>query len=398
MNKLLVGLGITGSIAAYKGVDIARRLMERGYDVQCILTGNGEKFITPLTLRTITRNPVIDDMFDEPHTWDVHHVSFAQKCKLFLIAPATANIIGKIASGIADDFLTTTVMALSCPVLIAPAMNTAMYENKIVQQNMEKLKSLGYLFIEPEEGYLACGATGKGRLASVENIVEKVVDTFNKKQDLAGYTVLVTAGPTQEPIDPVRFITNHSSGKMGYAIAQVAVERGARVVLVAGPTHLEPPCGVEIVHVKTADEMHDAVMKHFDMCDVVIMSAAVSDYTPVLVQSQKIKKKTDELRLDLKPTRDILKELGRKKKEKVLIGFAAETEDLVKNAKEKLKAKNLDMIVANDITKEGAGFEIETNIATLITTDSTEELHKMTKLELGQIICDRVKSLLSNVR
>lgn len=393
MSRPLIGLGITGSIAAYKGVEVARRLMERGYDIQCVLTANGSKFITPLTLRTATRNPVTIDMFDEPSAWDVQHVSLAQKCELFLIAPATANIIGKIACGIADDFLTTTVMALSCPVIIAPAMNTAMYENRIVQQNIDRLKSFGYIFVEPDEGLLACGDKGKGRLAAVETIVQKVIEVLDRQQDLVGYTVLVTAGPTQEAIDPVRFITNHSSGKMGYAIARIAADRGARVVLVSGPTSLEPPRGVELVNVRSAEQMYNAVMEHFDYCDVVIMSAAVADYRPAEVKSRKIKKQSDDMYLTLQRTRDILGELGNKKGDKVLVGFAAETEDLLKNAKEKLRKKNLDMIVANDITKKDAGFQSETNIVTLITEDLVEELPKMHKLELSQIICSRVKAL-----
>jgi phosphopantothenoylcysteine decarboxylase/phosphopantothenate--cysteine ligase len=394
MNRQLIGLGITGSIAAYKGVEIARRLMERGYDVQCVLTANGAKFITPLTLRTATRNPVTVDMFDEPSAWDVQHVSLAQKCKLFLIAPATANVIGKIACGIADDFLSTTVMALSCPVIIAPAMNTAMYENRVVQQNIDRLKGLGYIFVEPDEGLLACGDAGKGRLAAVETVVQKVIEVLNKQRDLAGYTVLVTAGPTQEAVDPVRFITNHSSGKMGYAIATVAAYRGAKVVLVSGPTSLQSPPGVELIKVRSAEQMYDAVLGYFAQCDAVIMSAAVADYRPAKVEPHKMKKKSDDLYLRLVRTRDILGELSTKKGDKVLVGFAAETDNVLENAKEKLKRKNLDMIVANDITKEDAGFQSETNIATLITEDFAEELPKMSKLELSGLILDKVKTLL----
>lgn len=398
MTRPLIGLGITGSIAAYKGVEIARRLMDRGYDVQCVLTPNGAKFITPITLRTLTRNPVTVDMFEEPLAWDVQHVSLAQKCKAFLIAPATANVIGKIACGIADDFLTTTVMALRCPVIIGPAMNTAMFENVIVQQNIERLKSLGYIFVEPDEGYLACGDEGKGRLASVETIVQKVVEVLEKEKDLAGYTVLVTAGPTQEAIDPVRFITNHSSGKMGYAVAEAAARRGARVVLVSGPTHLMPPCGVEFVGVRSAEDMYNAVMEHFESCDAVIMTAAVADYKPVKVEARKMKKESGSgtMNLALERTRDILEELGKKKQDRILIGFAAETHDVLENAKEKVRRKNLDMIVANDITRVDAGFQSDTNIATLIAEDFVEDLPKMSKLQLGEVICDRLKALLDN--
>lgn len=391
MPGKVIGLGITGSIAAYKAVEIARRLIDSSFDVHAVLTHSGAQFITPLTLRTITRNPVTVDMFEDPVVWDVKHISLAKRCDAFLIAPATANVIGKIANGIADDMLSTTLMALSCPVVIAPAMNSRMYENPFVQANIQRLRDHGYVFVEPEEGLLACGDTGKGRLASVDEIVEAVVHTMFSPKDLAGWNVLITAGPTQEAIDPVRFITNHSSGRMGYAIAEAASLRGAQVTLVSGPTDLPVPRGVDLIRVTSAKDMLEQVSSCFSKCDALIMAAAVADYTPAQTRTQKMKKDPGAMTMQLDRTTDILKEMGSRKEHQVVVGFAAETDNIVMYAKGKLAEKNADLIVANDITRPGAGFRTTTNIASIITKEKVEHLPQMSKLELGHVILDMVK-------
>ncbi|MEW9123074.1 MAG: bifunctional phosphopantothenoylcysteine decarboxylase/phosphopantothenate--cysteine ligase CoaBC [Thermotaleaceae bacterium] len=390
-----VVLGVTGGIAVYKSVDVVSRLRKLGIHVNVIMTRSAQAFVQPLTFQSLSQNYVVTDMFEEPKTWDVEHISLAQRADLFLIAPATANVIGKIAGGIADDMLTTTVMATKAQVLIAPAMNTNMYENPIVQNNIKILQERGYCFIEPASGRLACGDFGKGKLADPEVIVDEVLKILIPKRDLAGKKVLVTAGPTREAIDPVRYITNHSSGKMGYAIAERAAARGAEVLLVSGPTNLPLPVGATAIHVTSSQEMYHVVMEHAQDMDIIIKSAAVADYRPEAVANNKIKKGEEDLVIRLTRNPDILKSLGAMKKEnQVLVGFAAETENLVKNAKGKIERKNLDFIVANDLTMEGAGFRGDTNIVTIIDRDGfLQQYEKMTKRDLAEIILDKAKSM-----
>lgn len=390
-----VVLGVTGGIAVYKSVDVVSRLRKLGIHVNVIMTRSAQAFVQPLTFQSLSQNYVVTDMFEEPKTWDVEHISLAQRADLFLIAPATANVIGKIAGGIADDMLTTTVMATKAQVLIAPAMNTNMYENPILQNNIKILKERGYCFIEPASGRLACGDFGKGKLADPEVIVDEVLKILIPKRDLAGKKVLVTAGPTREAIDPVRYITNHSSGKMGYAIAERAAARGAEVLLVSGPTNLPLPVGAKAIHVTSSQEMYHVVMEHAQNMDIIIKSAAVADYRPEAVANNKIKKGEEDLVIRLTRNPDILRSLGAMKKEnQVLIGFAAETENLVKNAKGKIERKNLDFIVANDLTMEGAGFRGDTNIVTIIDRDGfLQQYEKMTKRDLAEIILDKAKSM-----
>lgn len=395
-------LGITGGIAVYKLLDVASALRKQGYTLNTIMTQHAMEFVQPLSFETITNNYVVTDTFERPKTWEVEHIALAKKADLVLIAPATANIIGKIAHGIADDMLSTTVMACKCPVVIAPAMNTAMYENPIVQENIAYLKHKGYLFIEPDAGWLACGDLGKGKLPKPERIVQYVTDYIKEhsekvgsEQDLIGKKILVSAGPTQEAIDPVRYISNHSSGKMGYAICEKAAKRGAEVILVSGPTHLEVPEGVRRIDVKSAEEMYEAMHQHFDWADAVIKTAAVADYKPKEVASHKMKKKSEALTIELVPNKDILKSLGEKKTHQILVGFAAETDHVVDYAKRKIESKNLDFIVANNVATQGAGFNVDTNIATIIERDgSITEYEKMYKSELGNVILDKVKSYL----
>lgn len=386
-------LGVTGGIAAYKAVDIVSRLKKLGADITVIMTKHATEFVTPLTFRSLSLNYVVVDMFEEPKTWSVEHISIAQRADLFLMAPATANVIGKMVSGIADDMVTTVVMATKAPVWIAPAMNTGMYTNPIVQSNMEKLKDLGYNFIEPDAGRLACGDVGLGKLASPERIVETLVNALVKK-DLEGKKVLITAGPTQEAIDPVRYITNHSSGKMGYAIAEAAKNRGAEVILVSGPVTIDKVSGVETIDVVSSEDMYHAVMDNLDV-DVIIKSAAVSDYTPQKVADQKMKKTDDDLSIALKRTKDIAKAVGKVKTNQIFVGFAAETENVIENAKRKILKKGFDFIVSNDVSKAGAGFKGDTNIATIIDkNDQITSLEMMKKSELADIILDKVKSLI----
>ncbi len=393
MKKSIV-LGITGSIAAYKAAELTSMLVKKGYEVYVIMTKAATKFVTPLTLQTLSQHSVYVEMFDSPQSWEIGHISLAQRADVVLIAPATANFIAKLAAGLADDLLSATLLATRAPVVIAPAMNVEMYENPIFQKSMQFLKEQGYFFVEPEEGRLACGMTGRGRLANLEEIVSTVERIFSTKNELRGKHVLVTAGPTREPIDPVRFLSNYSSGKMGYAIAQEARERGARVTLVSGPCHLEPPAGVDLIPVETAQEMFDAVIKHFDTADVVIKAAAVADFRPRQRAAEKIKKDKAVVTLELERTPDILQYLGDNKREQVLVGFAAETENILENAKAKLTRKNLDLLVANDLTEEGAGFGVDTNVATLLFPDGTAvKLPKMTKRELARVIIDEVIKL-----
>jgi phosphopantothenoylcysteine decarboxylase/phosphopantothenate--cysteine ligase len=392
-----VVLGVSGGIAAYKAVEVASRLRKLDATVYVVMTRAAANFVTPLTFREISGNPVVTSMWDEPKNWNVEHIALATRADLFLIAPATANVIGKLAAGLADDMLTTAVMATKAPVLLAPAMNTNMYLNPLVQANIARLTGLGYHFIPPDEGLLACGVEGPGRLPAPAAIVEQAFALLGGDGKLAGRKVLITAGPTREAIDPVRYISNHSSGKMGYAIARAAAARGAAVVLVTGPTALVPPPGVKAVQVETAAEMMAAVLAEYDGCDVVVKAAAVADYRPLAPAGQKIKKKDDELTLTLTKNADILAELGRRKRGQLLVGFAAETEALVAHAREKLERKNLDLIVANDVTLPGAGFGTDTNIVKLLYRDGrTEELERMGKDELAAIIIDKICDLLTN--
>jgi len=388
-------LGITGGIAAYKACDIVRKLKKLGAQVIVVMTENAQKFITPLTLETLSGNEVVTEMFPEKRFVGVRHVDLAGWADLILIAPTTANIIGKIRSGIADDILTTIVISSKAPVLIAPAMNVNMYENPIFQENLSYLQKLGYKFVEPEVGELASGIVGKGRLAEPETIVGEVVKILTKEKNLEGKSILVTAGRTEEPLDPIRYLSNRSSGKMGYAIAQEAYERGAKVTLISGPSNLPIPSGVNFVQVKTAKEMLDAVKSTFTKVDALIMSAAVSDFSPTLISKEKIKKGRKEIVLKLKPTVDILKEMGKQKKEKVLVGFSLETEDEIKNAKKKLAEKNLDLIVVNNPNVPGAGFEVDTNQVTLIDKrEKIEKLPLLSKKEVAGKILDKVSLLL----
>lgn len=397
--KKHVLIGVTGGIAVYKMLDVASKLRKLGYEMNTIMTNNACEFVNPLSFETITNNYVVTDTFARPHKWEVEHISLAKKTDLMLIAPATANVIGKIANGIADDMLTTTVMAARCPVVIAPAMNTAMYENPIVQENIAYLKSKGYLFIEPDSGWLACGDLGSGKLPSPEVIVSHVTKILEEEKDLIGKHILITAGPTVEAIDPMRYITNHSTGKMGYAIAEGAASRGAEVILVSGPTNLPCPKGVKRVDVKTARDMYEAVHTYFEWADGVIKTAAVADYRPEVESAHKIKKDGNALTLSLVPNPDILQSLGEKKTHQVLVGFAAETDNVVEYAKAKIEKKNLDFIVANNIAQEGAGFKGDTNIATIIDANGEMKAYpQMSKRELGDIILDRVRDYIDGMK
>lgn len=388
-------LGVTGGIAAYKAVEIVSRLKKAGASVHVIMTEGATKFVTPLTFRELSANPVAVKMWEEPKTWNVEHIALATLADLFLIAPATANIIGKIANGIADDMLSTTVMATKASVILAPAMNTNMYLNPITQQNIAKLASLGYHFIEPGTGMLACGIEGPGRLAEPSTIVEYVENLTKQSCSLAGKKVLITAGGTREPLDPVRYIGNRSSGKMGYALAAAAAERGAAVLLVSGPTNLPAPQGVAVVNVESAQEMRNAVLAEYPDADIVIKAAAVADYRSVAQAEHKIKKNDETLTILLEKNPDILAELGRLKTKQILIGFAAETEQLVTYATEKLNRKNADMIVANNVMLPDAGFNTDTNIVKLLYRDGRiEDLPKMEKTKLAGIILDKICGLM----
>ncbi|MBQ9263868.1 MAG: bifunctional phosphopantothenoylcysteine decarboxylase/phosphopantothenate--cysteine ligase CoaBC [Clostridia bacterium] len=363
-------LGVTGGIAAYKACELCSRLKKAGAQVYVILTKNACQFVSPLTFETLSNHPAVTDTFARPETWEVEHVALAKRADLFVIAPATANILAKMGCGIADDMLSTTVLATRAPVLVAPAMNTGMWDNPATQQNVRTLKARGVRFIGPEGGYLACGDTGAGRMSEPKQIADAIDELMNEKHDLAGLRVLVTAGPTQEKIDPVRYITNRSSGKMGYAIAEAAQKRGAEVTLVTGPTNLAVPAGVEPVPILSTQDLYDAMLAHCGDADIVIQAAAPADFTPEVAADQKIKKQGDgKLTLSFRQTPDVAAAVGKRKKtNQILVGFAAETNDVLKNAGAKLKKKNLDMIVANDVTAPGAGFDVDTNIVTFETT------------------------------
>ncbi|MDF2594409.1 MAG: phosphopantothenoylcysteine decarboxylase [Clostridia bacterium] len=394
MKKNVV-IGVTGGIAAYKALDVVSGLRKQEIETHVILTQNASEFVTPLSFETLSNHEVVTDTFKRTKSWEVEHIALAKKADLFLVAPATANVIGKVAHGIADDMLTTTIMAARCPIVFATAMNTAMYENVIVQENIDFLKSKGYHFIEPDSGFLACGDRGKGKLAKPEDIIEVVLSLLKKSHDLEGKHILVTAGPTVEAIDPMRYITNHSSGKMGYAIAEEAARRGAVVKLISGPTTLPCPWGVERIDVGSALQMHEAVFKYFTGTDAVIKAAAVADYRPETISSTKIKKTGEDIQLKLIRNPDILQSLGRQKGNKVLVGFAAETNDVLEYALQKIHHKNLDFIVANNIAEENAGFKTDTNIAAIIDKEgNVKEYPLMSKRELAGIILDKVQNLL----
>lgn len=393
-NKKCVVIGVSGGIAVYKALDIISALRKHDIDVRVIMTKSATEFVTPLSFQSLSQNMVVTNMFCEPKAFEIQHISLAQKADLMLIAPATANIIGKVANGIGDDMLSTTIMATKAKVIFAPAMNTNMYENAIVQSNMKKLEGYGYEFIEPAYGRLACGDIGQGKLADVNTIVLRVLEELNKttiKQDLKDKKVLISAGPTIAPLDPVRFITNRSTGKMGYNLAKEAKLRGAEVILVSGPTSLEPPTGVKLIKINTNHEMKDAILEHFNDSDIVIKSAAVADYKPKEYSTQKIKKGDGDLNLVLTRDNDILKLLGETKTHQLLVGFAAESNDVIENAKRKLEKKNLDFIVANDITSKETGFGSDDNKVIIISSTGEEkELMKMSKREVASNIFDTI--------
>ncbi len=391
-------LAVTGGIAAYKSAELVRLFIKDDAQVKVLMTKNAQEFITPLTLQTLSSHPVYRETFSLIKDFDIAHIALAQEADILVIAPATANIIGKIAAGLADDLLTTVVMATKAPVLICPSMNTNMYENVIVRENIQKLTSRGYHMMEADSGELACKSEGVGRLPELSDIIEEVKSILTEK-DLAGETVLVTAGPTREPLDPVRFITNYSSGKMGYALASRARRRGASVILISGPTVLSVPRGVTYVPVSTAVEMRHAVMKNLKQSTIVIKSAAVADYRPSVCADAKIKKKDGPWTLYLERNPDIIAEIGKKKKERILIGFAMESEDLIKNAKAKMLAKNMDLIVANDVKQKDAGFQSDTNIVKILDRDGgIEELPLMDKMDVADRILDRAKMIIARRR
>jgi phosphopantothenoylcysteine decarboxylase/phosphopantothenate--cysteine ligase len=392
-NKKIV-LGITGGIAAYKAAELVRALIKNGALVKVIMTKSALEFISPVTMQTLSQNQVYTDMFVTADKYEIAHISLAEFADAFVIAPATANIIGKIASGIGDDLLSTTVMAQDKPMLICPAMNDKMLANPIVQENIRKLKKTGYAVMESAEGELACKTSGKGRLPDVEKIVEEIETLFAGK-DFSGVKMLITAGPTEEPLDPVRFITNLSSGKMGYSLAVAAKRRGADVTLISGPTSLPLPPVEKIIKVRTAREMHKAVLDNYKKAGVIIKAAAVADYRPKVLSFEKIKKGKNSLSLELEKNPDIIAEVGKNKGKRILVGFAMETQNLLANATEKLKKKNMDLIVANNLREEGAGFRTDTNIITIIDRrGKAEKLERMTKLEAADEILNHVRVLL----
>ncbi|MDK0977972.1 bifunctional phosphopantothenoylcysteine decarboxylase/phosphopantothenate--cysteine ligase CoaBC [Clostridium perfringens] len=391
-DKKCVVVGVSGGVAVYKALDVISRLRKKDVEVHVIMTKSATEFVTPLSFQSLSQNMVITDMFAEPKAWEIQHISLAKKADLMLIVPATANIIGKVANGIADDMLSTTIMATKAPVVFCPAMNTNMYENPIVQRNINLLKELSYEFIEPASGRLACGDEGKGKLQDTEIIAEETLRRLHSTNDLVGKKVVVTAGPTIVPIDPVRILTNRSSGKMGYSIAEEARDRGAEVVLISGPTSLRKPNGIKVIDVKTNEDMFNAIKNEFEDADIVIKSAAVADYKAKNYSSEKIKKTGDDLNLIFERDRDILKTLGDMKENQILVGFAAESSNLKENAKGKLERKNLDYIVANDISKPETGFASDENKVTIISKSGEEvSLEKMSKREVAKNIFDIIK-------
>ena len=395
MKKPCVVLGVTGGIAVYKACELLRLLQKRGIDVFVVMTQNACRFVAPLTFETLSGHPVAVDTFDRPQTWEVEHIALAKRADLFLIAPATANIMGKMACGIADDMLSTTVMATRAPVLVAPAMNTGMWENAAVQQNVKALRARGVEIVAPVSGHLACGDNGAGKLEDVAVIAERACELLFAKKDMEGLRVMVTAGPSREALDPVRYISNRSSGKMGYAIAQAAQKRGAEVTLLSGPVAIEAPQGVKLVPFTTTQELLDRASELAQEQDLLIQAAAPADYRAKEVAPQKIKKQGGEpMTFTLVENPDVAATLGKAKRSgQVFVGFAAETNDVLAHARDKLARKNLDMIVANDVTRPGAGFDVDTNIVTLITKDGQEALPMMSKAEVAQRILDRALAL-----
>jgi phosphopantothenoylcysteine decarboxylase / phosphopantothenate---cysteine ligase len=393
-----VALGVTGGVAAYKSAELVRLLQDKGLEVQVVMTRSAREFVTPLTFAALSGRKVITELFGgaEPNLESaIEHIAVAQSIDALVIAPATADIIARIAYGIADDFLTTLVLATTVPLIVAPAMNVNMWENAATQQSLQTLRARGVRVIDPDEGYLACGMTGAGRLASVESIAKVVLETLGIREDLQGETVLVTAGGTEEPLDAVRYIGNRSSGKMGHALAEASRRRGARVLLVTGPTSLEAPGGVVVERVRTAEEMAEKVQRHLGETSVVLMAAAVADFRPAEYRPEKIKKQQGPLTLRLEPTRDILSEIaGYRRPDQIVVGFAAETGHVVENAAAKLETKHLDLIVANDVNQEGAGFETDTNIVTMLFADGRRKpLEKMSKLNVAHRVLDEVVGL-----
>ncbi len=395
MKKPCVVLGVTGGIAVYKACELLRLLQKRGIDVFVVMTQNACRFVAPLTFETLSGHPVAVDTFDRPQTWEVEHIALAKRADLFLIAPATANIMGKMACGIADDMLSTTVMATRAPVLVAPAMNTGMWENAAVQQNVKMLRARGVEIVAPVSGHLACGDSGAGKLEDVAVIAERACELLFAKKDMEGLRVMVTAGPSREALDPVRYISNRSSGKMGYAIAQAAQKRGAEVTLLSGPVAIEAPLGVKLVPFTTTQELLDRASELAREQDLLIQAAAPADYRAKEIAPQKIKKHGGEpMTFTLVENPDVAATLGKAKRSgQVFVGFAAETNDVLAHARDKLARKNLDMIVANDVTRPGAGFDVDTNIVTLITKDGQEALPMMSKAEVAQRILDRALAL-----
>ncbi len=392
-----VVLGVTGSIAAYKIASLASMLVKKQVNVHVIMTKNATNFINPITFETLTGHKCLVDTFDRNFEFQVEHVSLAKQADVVMIAPASANVIGKLAHGIADDMLTTTLLACRCPKFLSPAMNTAMYENPMVQDNLKILEKYGYEVITPASGYLACGDTGSGKMPEPETLFQYIERELAGPKDLAGKKVLVTAGPTQENIDPVRYITNHSSGKMGYAVAKAAMLRGAEVTLVSGQTALTPPMFVDYVQITTAEEMYQAVTSRSDEQDIIIKAAAVADYRPKTVYENKVKKQDGQMSIELERTRDILAYLGEHKKEnQFLCGFSMETENMIGNSRAKLQKKNLDMVAANNVKVEGAGFQGDTNVMTLITQDQEIALPLMSKEEAANKILDTIRSAMSS--
>ena len=402
MNPLRITLGVTGGVAAYKAAELVRRLQQDGFTVQVVMTRGAREFVTPLTFAALSGQSVITDLFGDSSGGEanlesaIEHIAVAQRTDILLVAPATADIIAKFARGIADDFLTTLYLASTAPVVVAPAMNVNMWNHAATQENVEMLRARGVNIVDPAEGYLACGMIGAGRLAGQEAIVAAVHEALKAQRDLEGETVLITAGPTCEDLDPVRYITNRSSGKMGYAVAEAAARRGAKVILVSGPVNLETPAGVERIEVRTAKDMYHAVVDRIAGASIAILAAAVADYRPAETHTEKIKKSGAALTISLEPTTDILSEVARNKGQKIVVGFAAETDHVAENARKKLSAKNADLIIANDVTSEGAGFDQDTNIVTIFSRDGRDlALPKMNKSEVAQRILDEVVRLRS---
>ena len=396
-----VAVGVTGGVAAYKAAELVRALQQEGLEVEVVMTRAAREFITPLTFAALTGRKVITEMFGEESRGSgtapanvesaIEHIAVAQRIDALVIAPATADFLARMANGLADDFLSTLVLATKAHVIVAPSMNVNMWENAATQENLARLKARGVRMVEPGEGYLACGMTGAGRLAEVPEIARVVCETLGLKHDLAGETLLITAGPTREEVDPVRYLTNRSSGKMGYALAEVALRRGARVILVSGPVSLAPPQNAEFIPVRTAEEMRKAVLEQLPEATVVLMAAAVADYRPARPSAQKIKRGSSPLVLELAPTPDILAEIAAQKDGRILVGFAAETAELAENARGKLRRKGADLVVANDVTREGAGFDVDTNIVIIVRADgSLVELPQMSKHDLAARLLDEV--------